>query len=110
MTRFPSASAIPQRGKFARVQISAALDDADASHGRDGFPPGVFVGRPCILILSHGARASVLRFAAADDCAKLALALLELADTMHAEAEQAAAAAEAGLARVLADREGAGNA
>lgn len=100
---------IPPAGKFAKLHLEAALDEYNAPASAP-FPPGVYVARPNILIISHGIRAAVLRFQGAEDVARLAVALHGLAVVMSEEADQAAAKADAGLARVLAEREAAGNA
>ena len=100
---------IPERGKFAKVHLTAALDDCQAP-GDVPFPPGVYIGRPNVVILSHGERATVLRLESADDAGRLAVGLLALAQIMEAEAALATAAANTGLAKVLAEREAAGHA
>lgn len=100
---------LPPRGRFARVAVTAALDAARSSTGAD-FPPGVFIARPNLLIVSHGDHASVLRFESADDAGGLAVGLLALAQAMECDAAKAAEGADAALSRVLAERESAGNA
>lgn len=105
----PDDAMLPPRGKFAKILLTAALDDCNAPAGVT-FPPGVYLARPNLLIISHGSRAAALRFEAAEDAARLALGLHSLAVTMADEAGQAADAADARLARVLAEREAAGNA
>lgn len=100
---------LPASGLVARVAVEGELQDAPAPPGRP-WPAGVFVGMPGVLILSDGARAHALRFAAADDAGRVAAALLAVAQAMEADAARAAERADDALARVLSEREGAGNA
>lgn len=103
-----SPKPLPAVGLVARVAVEGELQDAPASHGKP-WPAGVFVGLPGVLILSTGPRALALRFSTADDAGRLAAALLSVAQTMETEAARAAERADDALARVLAEREAAGN-
>ena len=100
---------IPESGKFTKVLLTAALEDCAAIDEKP-YPPGVYIGRPNTLIISHGERVSVLRLKSADDAGRLAIALLALAEIMETETRRAVAAADTGLAKVLAEREAAGHA
>lgn len=99
------APSIPPVGKFAQVLVTAALEDFPAHDGRP-FPPGVFLARPNILVVSHGSHASVLRFETADDAAGLAAALIELTRLMTEAEASAAKRADQALARVMSEVSG----
>ena len=88
--------------RFASAQI---METAGAPDGG----AGVLVA-PCgDLVITAGNRGYALRFDDPADPLRLALFLVALADRMAADQRSAMASADAGLARVLTNREEAGN-
>jgi len=100
---------VTKLGATVKVALTASLELHRTPVGEHVLP-GVFLGRPGVLILSDGERVTTLRFEGAEDVANLAIGLACLAESIGADATAAAVAADACLARLLAGCETAGNA
>ena len=101
-TPLPDAP-LPPRGMVARVDLAGFVETLQRSAANEG---GVFVARDGSLIVSAAADGGVrLRFATAEDAARLALALLSVAAAMEEDAHRAGAAAAAALDRITTTHE-----